>query len=414
MEMEIRGKLTALEKQVLAYIDKDEHEILHQLAKLVQIDTQNFRSHGNENQGQAYLEGICRELGIAVDRFTPASVPGLTDSSDYWAGRGAERRENLVAVFPGTRDENGIMLAAHMDTVPVGDPAAWNDGPFSGQIRDGKLYGRGSGDDKFGIIMAWAVIKALKACGFTPDKNVLLGSYCDEEGGGGNGALGLCMKYPCETYVNLDGTEFESVASGGGCYEIDVWSTRKDLSVASVFDVYDGVCVLIDELKELDRRPGTSVRLSGFSGGDGGEKVGKIRFAIYTDMTKEEAAKELSLIRESVCPKLRDWQLDCSEFVLITRFFHYGKAREDSPEAEIMRDILEETEGKRPTGDSTCLSDLHIFMHYGKNNSFNFGMETGSAEGGGPHQVNEHIVCEDLIKRIKQLALFVMRAGAKK
>ena len=219
------------------------------------------------------------------------------------------------------------------------------------------------------------------------------------------------MKYPCETYVNLDGTEFESVASGGGCYEIDVWSTKKDLSVASVFDVYDGVCVLVDGLKELDCRPGTSVRLSGFSGGDGGEKVGKIKFAIYTDMTKEEAAKELSLVREKAWPKLREWQLDCSEFVLKTRFFHYGKARPDSRETKIMQDILEETEGKRPTGDSTCLSDLHIFMYYGSENSFNFGMETGSAEGGGPHQANEHIVCVDLIKRIKQLALFIMRAG---
>ena len=175
-KMERKVGRNALEERVLSYIEEHQQEILHQLAKLVQIDTQNFRTHGNENQGQEYLEGICRELGLAVDRFTPASVPGLTDSPDYWAGRGADQRENLVAVFPGTRDENGIMLAAHMDTVPVGDPAAWEDGPFSGVIRDGKLYGRGSGDDKFGIIMAWAVIKALKACGFTPDKNVLLGS----------------------------------------------------------------------------------------------------------------------------------------------------------------------------------------------------------------------------------------------
>ncbi|MBE5868707.1 MAG: M20/M25/M40 family metallo-hydrolase [Lachnospiraceae bacterium] len=400
-----------MKKKVLAYIEENQQEILHQLAKLVQIDTQNFRTHGNENKGQDYLEGICRELGLSVDRFTPASVPGLTDSPDYWAGRGADQRENLVAVFPGQQDENGIMLAAHMDTETVGALAEWSVDPFSGLIRDGKLYGRGSGDDKFGIIMAWAVIKALQACGFTPDKNILLGSYCDEEGGGGNGALGLCMKYPCETYVNLDGAEFESVASGGGCYAIDIWSTKKDLSVASVFDIYDGVCTLVEELKELDCRPGTSVRLSGFSGGEGGEKVGKVKFALYTDMTKEEAAMELSLIRERVLPKLNEWQLGCSEFLLRTRFFHYGKTRTDSREAEIMRDILQEAEGKQPTGASTGLTDLSIFLHWGSDNSFNLGMETGSAQGGGPHQVNEHIVCENLIKRIKQLALFVMRTS---
>ena len=73
-----------------------------------------------------------------------------------------------------------------MDTETFGPIEKWNDAPLSGIIKDGKIYGRGAGDDKSGIAISWFIMKAFKDLGIVPKKNIVLGSYSDEEGGGGN------------------------------------------------------------------------------------------------------------------------------------------------------------------------------------------------------------------------------------
>lgn len=56
-------------------------------------------------------------------------------------------RANVVARLRGTGERPNLVLSAHMDTVPVGT-VAWHSSPFSGEIKDGRLYGRGSSDMK--------------------------------------------------------------------------------------------------------------------------------------------------------------------------------------------------------------------------------------------------------------------------
>jgi succinyl-diaminopimelate desuccinylase len=56
-------------------------------------------------------------------------------------------RPQVVAVVRG-KNENAIMLNGHIDTVPEGDPESWSMDPFSGKVKDGLLYGRGSVDMK--------------------------------------------------------------------------------------------------------------------------------------------------------------------------------------------------------------------------------------------------------------------------
>ncbi len=398
----------AMEQKILTYLEENQQQLYDMLSQLVQVDTQNYITHGKENDGQARLEELCKALSLKVDRFTPDSIPGLTESDEFNPGRGTENRENLVAIYQGKNPSRSIMLAAHMDTMPVGDLSKWENDPFSGLVQDGKIYGRGSGDDKFGLALGWFLIKAFQDCGYQPERNVLIGSYIDEEYGGGNGALGLCLKYPCDCYVNLDSSGFETVALGGGCFEITVRTTKNDKAIASVFEVFDGLAALRRELGKLQSEK-TVVRFSSFRGGDGGEKVGSMKLAIYTDMTKEETLARLAGIVDRLRPEFEALNLTTDGFILTTKFFRYGEADPGSKEIAALSDIIADSTGIRPDTRGTCLSDLSIFLNYGSRNSFSFGIPRGSETGGGAHQPNEHIQCSILLECAKRLAKLLLR-----
>lgn len=401
--------MTALEQKVLSYIEQHQNDLFRALSGLVKIDTQNFKTNGNENAGQAYFEALCRGIGLDVDRHTIASVTGVTTHPEYQAGRDAEHRENAVAILRGKQDANGVMIAGHMDTMPFGDRAAWRDDPLSGRIENGRIFGRGVGDDKYGVIVPWFLCKAFSELGIQPRKNILIGSYADEEYGGCNGPLALCLKYPCETYINLDGSGLETVACGGACYAIDVVSHAVTTGVASIFDVFDGVSMVIGALKELHARPGTAVRLSAFLGGQGGEKSAVVKFAVYTDMTKDETAAELDALYRVLKPKMEAMNLGCTPFERRTRFFPYGAMPADSREAALLAEAVRDVEGEYHAIVPHDLTDLSDFMAYGSRNSMNFGLLYGGEEDGGAHQANEQIECEKLVTCAKTLALFLLR-----
>ncbi len=59
--------------------------------------------------------------------------------------------ENLIAVAQADRPGKRLILNGHLDTYPAGDRTAWDDDPFSGVVREGKIFGRGSADMKGGI-----------------------------------------------------------------------------------------------------------------------------------------------------------------------------------------------------------------------------------------------------------------------
>lgn len=402
--------MTGTEQRVLAYLEEHREELFAALSRLVQIDTQNFKTYGNENAGQAYFETLCRESGLQVDRYAIASVEGITAHPQFQAGRDAEHRDNVVAILRGTQDVGGVMLAGHMDTMPCGDPGEWKDDPLSGCIRDGYIYGRGVGDDKYGIILPWFIFKAFRELGICPTKNLLIGSYADEEYGGCNGPLALCLKHPCEAYINLDGTGLEVEALGGACYRIEVTSHAVSTGVASVFDVFGGVRMVIEALLKLHQREGTAVRLSSFEGGQGGEKKAIVRFAIYTDMTESETAEELHKLYEAIQPQLKAEQLSCTEFCRTTRFFGYGKAPADSGIVSAMAEAEREIKGDACFVPAHDLTDLSDFMANGTLNSINYGIPFGPPESGGAaHQANEHISCEELLRCAKIVALMLLR-----
>jgi succinyl-diaminopimelate desuccinylase len=84
-----------------------------------------------------------------------APQPVLKLAHDWLAAQGlGPRLLNDVAVLveiAGASPGPTLCLDACIDTAPAGDPAQWRDPPFSGAVRDGRLWGRGAGDSKAGV-----------------------------------------------------------------------------------------------------------------------------------------------------------------------------------------------------------------------------------------------------------------------
>ena len=83
-----------------------------------------------------------------------------------------------------------IMLMAHQDVVPIapGTEGDWQVAPFSGEVNDGYVWGRGSWDDKGNLLSQMEAVELLVASGFKPVRTIYLAYGADEEVGGARGA----------------------------------------------------------------------------------------------------------------------------------------------------------------------------------------------------------------------------------
>jgi acetylornithine deacetylase/succinyl-diaminopimelate desuccinylase-like protein len=133
------------------------------LAGYLRIRTVN--PPGHETEGARYLQQLLAKEGIE-SRILESS-PG---------------RGNIYARLKGTGARRPIVLLHHIDVVPV-DSAEWDVPAFSGEIRDGYLYGRGALDDKGSGIMELAALVALKRRGVPLSRDIIFIGNADEETG---------------------------------------------------------------------------------------------------------------------------------------------------------------------------------------------------------------------------------------
>lgn len=332
----------------------------------------------------------------------------------------------MVSRYKGIEEKDELMLMAHIDTVRIGDINDWEKDPLSGEICDGKIYGRGACDDKYAIATALFIMKLLKENGFKPQKNLLLGAYCDEEYGGSHGALSTVLKYPTKRIVSMDGSEDQIWHCGSGGGEIK-YLFHANETVDSAKTVAMGIPVVLEVMEkfaqnrsdELERNrfyngtiiPKTSVRYMGIKAGEAGTDLGKgeVYFVFYTDKTKEEIYSEFAQMEEELKERLLPLGIIGDGFVPATRFFHYVFCEPDSEDVILMVKASKEATGKEPIVCGSCLSDLSIISKYGSNRAYGFGAGRDFSKEGGAHQPNEYIECNKLLEYTKTIASYILK-----
>lgn len=118
-------------------------------------------------------------------------------------------RPNLVASLKGERDGPVLGLLGHVDTV-LAHPEEWQHDPWSGELVDGVVWGRGAQDMKNQVAAQVAAAIDLALSGWRPTAGELkIMSVVDEETGGGEGAIWLTDNHPqlarCDYLINEGG-----------------------------------------------------------------------------------------------------------------------------------------------------------------------------------------------------------------
>ncbi|MBU1651910.1 M20/M25/M40 family metallo-hydrolase, partial [bacterium] len=147
--------------------NKIEEELIDLLQKLIQVDTQN--PPGNELAACRVLDKFFRKNGISSKIY-----------------RVDDQRANLLARLKGDGSQKAILLAAHTDVVPAnGDK--WSVDPFSGEVLDGYIYGRGAIDDKGMLAVHAMTLVLLKRQNVPLRRDVIFLATAGEESGGSPG-----------------------------------------------------------------------------------------------------------------------------------------------------------------------------------------------------------------------------------
>jgi acetylornithine deacetylase/succinyl-diaminopimelate desuccinylase-like protein len=161
-------------------------EVTRLLQELIRLDTVN--PPGNETRAAEHLRRYLEANGVR---------------SEICARK--FERANLIARIPGTGDGPSLCLLSHTDTV-VADPAGWRHDPWSGDLVDGEVWGRGALDMKGQVAASAVAIASLAREGFRPRGDLLFVAAADEEVGDGYGLSWLCEAHPeavrCDYAVN--------------------------------------------------------------------------------------------------------------------------------------------------------------------------------------------------------------------
>ena len=134
------------------------------IADMVKFDSAQAPALPGMPFGKGAADCLCAFLNLA------RSMGFATRNYDNYVGE---------VIFGDGAEEFAVL--AHLDVVPAGE--GWTHPPFAGEIADGKLYGRGTMDDKGPAVIALYCMKALKDAGFVPSKKIKLIVGCNEENG---------------------------------------------------------------------------------------------------------------------------------------------------------------------------------------------------------------------------------------
>ncbi len=412
--------------RIASAVDALRGELIAFLQKLVQTPS----LPGQEQQAQQLVAEKLRALRLSVDVVSSE----LDDLKHHPAfcddGVPFRDRLNVIARWKGSGKSAGtprsLILNGHMDVVPTSNETLWSDSPWSGAIRGGQLYGRGSCDMKAGVAANIFAIQVLQSLGFCPAGDVLVESVIGEESGGVGTLTTIVKGFKADAAIITEPTRLHlcPVQSGALTFRIKVagraiHACMKPYGISAIEKFY----LLLQAVQQLERRRHVEyknplyedpnniapVNFGTLHSGEWpstvpDELVVEGRFGVLPGESTD-AARQALVSALTAAARQDPWLADHPP--IVEWFEGQFESGETSQESPIVRAIAEghaQILGKAPIVQGvTYGSDLRLFTNHGGIPAVLYG--PGSIFDA--HTVNEHVDLEEVVAATKVLACIV-------
>ena len=139
--------------------------LAQKLSKMIQYDTTSYANVAEVEKFLGFHKVLEELFPLVHEKLEKTEIDG-----------------NLLFYWKGKSSEKPILLMSHQDVVPA--EGEWIHAPFSGDIAEGKVWGRGASDTKASVMAFFQAVEELLSEGFVPPTDVYLASSCTEEWGG--------------------------------------------------------------------------------------------------------------------------------------------------------------------------------------------------------------------------------------
>jgi acetylornithine deacetylase len=211
-----------------------------------------------ESEAQHEIAGRLDAMGLDTDIWQ-IDLPAITTDPEF-PGLEAQRDEacGVVGSWRGDDpDAATVVLNGHIDVVPPGDLAAWSTAPWSGEVRDGQVYGRGACDMKGGLACQLLAVEVLRAAGVRLRGSLLVQSVVGEEDGGLGTFATLRRGYRGDLAIVSEPTSTNIVTANAGAltFRLSVAGRAVHASVRTEgVDAIDKYLLIHTALRDLEVR----------------------------------------------------------------------------------------------------------------------------------------------------------------
>lgn len=418
--------MNAAEQRVLERLESMAGEMVAFAQELVAIPTVNPPGE-NYRACAELIGGRLAEFDYEVQYVR---AEGLAEHTERYP------RVNVMGELRDSPARPRLHFNGHFDVVPAGD--GWTVDPFAGIVRDGKLYGRGSTDQKAGIAASIYAVEAIRRVGVRLGGTIEQSGTVDEESGGFAG-----MAYLAERgYVSRDRTDFviiteplnvDRVCLGHrGVYWFEVATHGRAahgsmpfLGVSAIGKMADFISSIERELQPVLRARTTampveppearhpSININSISGGqpstgfqtpcvaDRCEAIFDRRFLIEEPM--DQVREEIRAILEGIAARDRDFRYEMKDLMTVHPVQTDAKSQLVTTVAGAVRDVLG---AEPPLIASPGTYDQKHVMRLGH-------VDQCIAYGPGilhmAHQPDEYCRIDHMLDASKAMALAAMR-----
>ncbi len=416
-------------ERIAAVVDEMKPEIVSFIQTLVRTPSLPGEEQAVQDIVASKLEG----LEMTVDSF-PIDVGDLEAYGTFSDnGIPTEKRFNIVGRWKGETPPSlqpgsfkSVILNGHVDVVSPGKESLWDDSPWSGIVKGGRIYGRGSADMKAGLASALFACEALQKVGFRPYKDVLIQSVVGEETGGCGTLTAILKGYTADAAVIMEptGLKIYPVQSGTLWFRLKVKGKSihacvKNSGISAVEKFY----IIFHAINEFDRRRHAAysssmyenpmnvapISFGSVKSGDWpstvpDQLVAEGRYGVFPGESVEDARGAFEETVKAACSNDRWLKKNLPEIEWVDAQFEPAVTGMDEPVIKTLSGCHETVLNEKVRfAGATYGSDLPLFTNYANTPAVLYG--PGHVKDA--HAVNESVSIDEIINATKVLAFFV-------